>query len=243
MFPAPQVRLIRSSVLSACMSIPVICPGCKASFRVSDKFAGKTGPCPKCGVKIQVPEQAAEVKVHAPEPVAKDAKGRSVTKPLGRIENEVGSVAMIAAVGISLAVILTTWLMGRSGMLKDSPALLIAGLVLISPPLTVIGYYFLRDPDSLQPYYGRSLWVRGGICAAIYVVLWIGFSFIPGEFVEDAYAWLYLAPPFVIAGGLAALSCFDLPFGNGVLHYCFYLAVTMFLRYLADLPALWNPIT
>ena len=38
------------------MPIPVICPGCKASFRVSDKFAGKTGPCPKCKTTIKIPE-------------------------------------------------------------------------------------------------------------------------------------------------------------------------------------------
>ena len=30
------------------MAIKVLCPGCRTLFTVSDKFAGRTGPCPKC---------------------------------------------------------------------------------------------------------------------------------------------------------------------------------------------------
>ncbi|MEC8508925.1 MAG: MJ0042-type zinc finger domain-containing protein, partial [Planctomycetota bacterium] len=35
------------------MSIRVTCPGCHARFNVSDQFAGKSGPCPKCKKTIQ----------------------------------------------------------------------------------------------------------------------------------------------------------------------------------------------
>ncbi len=226
------------------MSIPVICSGCKAAFRVSDKFAGKTGPCPKCGAKIQVPELAAEVKVHAPEAAGgKDSKGRPAAKPLARVENKWGTIALAIGAGVSLLVIVATWMLGRGGVFASSPWLLVVGLTLISPPLAVLGYLFLRDPDSLKPYDGRTLWIRGSICGLAYVAMWIGFSFVPSDLLKDAYAWLYLAPPFLIFGGLVALSCFDLPYGSAVFHYCFYLAVTMFLRYLAGLEALWHAIT
>ena len=30
------------------MAIDVTCPSCHTRFQVSDKFAGKSGPCPKC---------------------------------------------------------------------------------------------------------------------------------------------------------------------------------------------------
>ena len=57
------------------MAILVVCPGCKKSFNVDDKFAGKTGPCPNCKTKITIPEKKAEVKIHAPDEFAGGGKG------------------------------------------------------------------------------------------------------------------------------------------------------------------------
>ena len=62
------------------MSIIVVCPGCLKSFKVSDKFAGKKGPCPNCKRTLQVPTKEQEVQVHAPEAFAgggKNASGNS----------------------------------------------------------------------------------------------------------------------------------------------------------------------
>ena len=60
----------------SCMSIPVICRGCHARFKVSDKFAGKSGACPKCKATINVPTKEEEVKVHAPAEFAAGGRGR-----------------------------------------------------------------------------------------------------------------------------------------------------------------------
>ena len=49
------------------MSILVICPGCKKQFQVSEKHAGKSGPCPQCKAIIKVPKQEEQVVVHTPE--------------------------------------------------------------------------------------------------------------------------------------------------------------------------------
>ena len=70
------------------MPIHVICPGCHARFKVGDQHAGKTGACPKCKGPIQIPAAGDEVVIHAPEleAGAKDAKGRSVLKPIRRKE-------------------------------------------------------------------------------------------------------------------------------------------------------------
>ncbi len=69
------------------MAILVVCPGCKKSFNVDDKFAGKTGPCPKCKTKITIPEKKAEVKIHAPDEFSgggKGVTGKLVLKPIAR---------------------------------------------------------------------------------------------------------------------------------------------------------------
>src|SRR5690242_13692422 len=71
-------RVIRGSI-SSMATIAVVCPSCHARFQVSEKFAGKEGPCPKCKQKITVPALGEEVKIHGPEEYegAKDAKGHS----------------------------------------------------------------------------------------------------------------------------------------------------------------------
>ena len=42
------------------MAIQVLCSGCGSRFAVSDRFAGKTGPCPKCKKPITIPTPAVK---------------------------------------------------------------------------------------------------------------------------------------------------------------------------------------
>lgn len=106
------------------MPIQVTCPGCKTLLKVSEKFAGKQGPCPKCKALISIPkltpEQAAaaaappkpqaEVKIHGPETPAQPGKtstGAKSIKPLTRTDARLTPklliVTLIAVVGIFAA--------------------------------------------------------------------------------------------------------------------------------------------
>ena len=49
------------------MAIDVTCIKCHTRFQVSEKFAGKSGPCPKCKNTIKIPELKDQVVIHAPE--------------------------------------------------------------------------------------------------------------------------------------------------------------------------------
>ncbi len=87
------------------MAILVVCPGCKKSFNVDDKFAGKTGPCPKCKTKITIPEKKAEVKIHAPEEFSgggKGVTGKLALKPIARQETRIKPL-MAAVIGGAVA--------------------------------------------------------------------------------------------------------------------------------------------
>ena len=227
------------------MSIAVICSACKASFQVSDKFAGKKGPCPKCKAVITVPAIAAdEVKVHVPEEYAaggKDVKGRSLTKPIPRPVSRFQPKMAAAIGGGTLAVLAAAWF-GR-GLLVDSSLLRAAGLLLISPTLAVAGYMFLRSDEDLEPHRGRWLWLRALICGVLYALYWGILALVPPDFVQDYWSWLYVAPPFLIAGAVTAISCLDLDFGSGFFHYAFYLAATIGLRFVIGMPALWEATT
>jgi hypothetical protein len=44
------------------------------SFEVDDRFAGKKGPCPKCGHIIEIPKE--KLVIHAPDDITDGGKTR-----------------------------------------------------------------------------------------------------------------------------------------------------------------------
>ena len=223
------------------MSILIVCQGCHTRFQVSDKFAGRTGSCPKCKAPIKVPGKGEEVKIHGAEHGPKDAKGQLVLKPIAREKTKL-SPATLGWIAGGTAVVFLAALVLRAGPFRvpDKPGALNAfgtllaavGLIGVSPALCFAGYWFLRDREFL-PYRGRELWVRVGICSAIYAALWAVFSPMSAWLAglsDDVWIWLFIAPPFLVVGTLAAFGSLDLDLTSGFFHYSFYLVVTMLLR-------------
>ena len=223
------------------MSIQVICPGCHTRFKVSDQFAGRTGACPKCKGKITVPTADQEVKVHAPDEFAGSGRGTSgklVLKPISREETKLTPVAAAAVAGSVLIIGVATWLCGN--VIREQIFIRGIGLLLISPPIAIAGYTFLRD-DEYEPHSGRSLYIRAAICGLVYTILWAVFGYVADTALTgELWNWIVIAPPFILTGGLCALACFDLDFGSGCFHYCFYLVLTMALRWAAGMPWVWE---
>ncbi|MBN2473577.1 MAG: hypothetical protein JXB62_03135 [Pirellulales bacterium] len=223
------------------MSILVVCPGCHKRFKVSEKFAGKSGTCPSCKGTIRVPTKEEEVKVHAPTAFAEGGRGRSgelLTKPIARRQIRLHPVATVAVAGGVLTVLLVAWAAG--GVLQSNLAVRAVGLLLVSLPLVLAAYTFLRDED-LEPYRGRSLCVRAAICSAAYVALWAVYGYLAGTVITgELWEWLFVVPPFLVAGALIALACLDLDFGSGFFHYGFYLLATVLLRWIAGMGWIWE---
>jgi hypothetical protein len=230
------------------MPILVVCPTCKAEFKVSEKFAGKSGPCPKCKAPIKIPTVEAEVKIHAPDvadaPTAKGG-GKAAPKPgsLKPLARQETNVRPLAAAGIVAAVVLAVvgaWLGGP--LLLENGWLRAIGLLAVSIPIVAAGYSFLRN-DELAPYRGRALLLRSAICALIYAGMWLAFSFVPPDMTRSTVNWFFLAPPFAIVGAVTALATLDLDFGSGFFHYAFYVVVTLALGHLAGLAMPWSATT
>ncbi len=225
------------------MSIIVVCPGCRKSFKVSDKFAGKSGPCPSCKRTLQVPTKEQEVQVHAPEAFAgggKSAEGKLITKPIARVNAKFQPVTMAIIGAAVVGVLVVTFIGGRAGLFGNLFVTAV-GLLLVSPPLVLAAYEILRDVE-LEPYRGTALYVRSAACALGYVVLWGMFALLSsrGIVTGELWNWIFIAVPFVVVGGMAAMGAFDLEFGDGVFHFCFYLVATLVLRWAAGMQWIWN---
>jgi hypothetical protein len=232
------------------MAIQVSCPGCKKTFNVDDKFAGKTGPCPHCKAKITVPEKKPEVKVHAPEDFgpAKGVTGKSVLKPIERKQTRI-TPAIAGAIGGGIVAAIVYAIIVRMVPVKPETEILRyilcgLGLLLVAPPAAVIAYAFLRE-DELEPYRGLPLWIRATICGAVYALLWGGFAYVRvslfGGDTIPTPMWLVIVPPFFIVGGMAGKFSLDLETANGFFHYAFYVVVTFLLGLIAGVSsAIWQ---
>ncbi|MDA7980333.1 MAG: zinc-ribbon domain-containing protein [Pirellulales bacterium] len=227
------------------MPIAVICPGCKTSFRVSEKFAGKQGPCPKCKASITIPK-AAEVEIHAPAEFTHGgttAGGQPSFKPVARSNRKFSPpVAMIAGFS-AIVVVVVTWLMGRSDLFAATDSgdglaqfgsgemLVGIGLLVFSPLFAWTGYQTLRESE-LEPHTGLSVILRATICGLVYTGLWAGYRLVPESFTEAVWTWAVILTPMLVVGTLVAMGCFDLEMGSAFVHYALYVAICMGLAWI-----------
>ena len=221
------------------MAISVVCSGCKSRFTVSDQFAGRTGPCPKCKKPIVIPTKSAgEVTIHEPDPpAAKGATGRMPTAPIVFQERPLSMVTVagvIAGIVGSLVVAVACRMLWGPG---NAPTWLLAtGAAGLAFPSAWIGYWIVRDRE-IEPFPSASLAVRCLICAAVYAALWGVHAFLPIEQMsEEFWRWLFVGPIFAFAGALAAFAALDLDWGTAVAHFALYVLFTALLRWILGLP-------
>lgn len=220
------------------MPIPVVCPSCSSRFTVSDQYAGRTGPCPKCKKPITIP--AAPVKsvvIHEPEKptTTSTAGGRPPTAPIRRTERPIPLSRFAAVAGGVLVLMLTAWAVGLvfPGGQVPSWLLAVAGFV-IAVPCAMLGYQAVRDRE-LEPYRGRDLLLRSVACGAVYAGLWLLKAFLPEDLTKDMVYWVFLGPLFFFPGSLAAVAALDLDWGPAAGQFSFYVLLTALLRWLAGL--------
>ncbi|MFM7206709.1 MAG: hypothetical protein ACKO4T_08580 [Planctomycetaceae bacterium] len=223
------------------MPIAVLCPGCKSRFSVSDKFAGQTGPCPKCKKPITIPALTGDaVVIHEPEaPTATSTgTGRAPTAPIASRDKAIPVARFAAVGGMAVAVVAGAWLTGRlMTPTAIPPAALLAAAFLLAVPCVMLGYAAVRNRE-LEPYTGTPLLLRSLACAAVYAGLWAVKGLLPPDATREMWQWMFLGPMFAAAGALAALAALELDWGAAVAHFSLYAMFTAFLRWLAGLSPL-----
>ncbi len=217
------------------MPIAVICPSCNSNFTVSDKFAGLTGPCPKCKKPITIPKNAPQsVVIHEPDaPTTTSAgTGRAPTAPIRRVEKPI-PVTTFAAIGAgAVALLAAAWFIGVTVPKDSIPQwLLLLGGFLVAIPCVMLGYAAVRNRE-LEPFSGTPFLLRSLACAAVYAGLWGIRGMLPEEATQEMWQWVYLGPMFLISGGIAALVSFELEWGTAIAHFSLYAMFTALLRWL-----------
>lgn len=219
------------------MPIQVTCPKCFKRFQVSDKFAGKSGPCPSCKHQIKVPEKGEEVVIHAPEDDApKDRSGQSVLKPIRRRETDVTRRGLIITF-VSVLGVFGLATVARFQFVEAGVPLWLQflGLVALAPPLVWAGYQFVYDSE-LEPYRGTELLTRVLVLSAIYAALWAVYALAPVYVLEldRAAEMSYTAAGITFclmlaAGATAAVATFEVEFVGGLTHAGLYLISVVLL--------------
>lgn len=225
------------------MSIRVTCPGCHTRFNVSDKFAGREGPCPKCKKAIKIPSKEEEVVIHAPESGPKDSEGRPVLKPISRKETVLSSVqiALIASavIGFLMAALMLRFVYETP---EELPAwMLWIGAFGLAIPVSFAGYTFLRDQE-LGSFLGQDLWLRVIGCAGVYALLWLLIPLMNYAFVDMGKTGAFVAIGIMLASGAGvAMLAFDFDYLIGLLHCGMYLACALLCRFIAGLDTIPAP--
>ncbi|WP_425614801.1 hypothetical protein NA78x_004680 [Anatilimnocola sp. NA78] len=227
------------------MPIDVTCANCKTRFQVSEKFAGKKGPCPKCKTVITVPTLQEQVVIHAPEPTGpKDSKGQAVLAPLVRKEAKLSQMMIIVIVA-SVFVVMFAALILRIAFPGGSTPLviLITGSVLLAPPLALAAYTFLRD-DELAPFTRNELAMRliapSVVYPLIWGIYWFVFWYLEINPAGNGLMLVFAIPVVIVIGAICAQASLELEFGSAALHYCVYLVATVVLRLILGMSAYWQ---
>ncbi|MDR0327813.1 MAG: hypothetical protein LBI05_05910 [Planctomycetaceae bacterium] len=214
------------------MPIHVICSGCLKRFQVGERFAGMSGPCPSCGTVIAIPMKS--VKIHSDDDTntEKRIKRRILSSPILRNDMEFDPVRIGQyALGV-FSVLLGTFLIGCIPMYAILRSFCgILGLCLAAFPLSLFGYHFLRDREQIFEFAGKELYLRAGIAAAGYVILWLGFEYFLAATQSDVFfSCLYFAA-FAVLATLLVHPVLELKTSDGFLHYCIFGVSIVVLRF------------
>ena len=226
------------------MSIRVTCNKCHTRFNVSEKFAGKEGPCPKCKTKIRVPMPTEEIRIEAPKSTGPtDTKGRAIVDPILR-KDTVLSTVQIALLVAGLIGFLALAFGVRFMELDDDASLwwvlLGLGALLLALPLNFVTYHIIRDND-LEPFSGFELWKRIAICSVVFAITWVSLPAAAYAFDGQYFigSWGLASLAMFAAGAVASMGSFEFEWFLGVVHYGLYFAVAIIGRWLAGLD--WLP--
>ena len=226
------------------MAITVTCPGCHKKFVVSEKFAGKSGPCKYCKTIIKIPNEvpaAEKVVIHGGDAFAsggKNAEGKLVLKPLERGEKKFDRVrTIVITIGI-LGALVATFVLGKFIDLNENFLIAAAGLCIVTPVIVGGLYPLVKKDEMLESIHGFDFYWRTGVISLVYVGTWGALSYLIniGTISNQSPAMWAICSIILAAFGTFMCMCFyELEWGSAAFHTLAFILITLLLRYLAGI--------
>lgn len=222
------------------MAIRVICSGCMTSFEVSDRFAGKKGPCPKCNHIIEIPRE--KLTVHAPDQVvgAKGKGGVNINQARPILQKRFNFTTQqlgLTLLGVAVVLLLVFGLsFFPNGIFKN--ILGAVGSLALGFPLICFGYMLLREDDDLEILLGNELYRRSLLTGIGFGVVWLVFELLL-SYLQPGYFFPVVLVPLAVLGAFVAVVAFDTDFNRAAVLMLFYIFVAIFLRGIFFAPNGW----
>lgn len=226
------------------MSITVTCPGCHKKFVVSDKFAGKSGPCKYCKTIIHIPNEvpaAEKVVIHGGESFSsggKNAQGKLVLKPLGRKEKKFNTVrAIIIAAGI-LGTLIAAIILGKVFDLNKNFLVASIALCVVTPVIVGGLYPLVKKEEMLESIHGFDFYWRTGVISLIYAGMWGAITYlihIGTLNSQTTTMWAICTIALAAFGTFMCMCFYELEWGSAAFHTLAFILITLLLRYLAGI--------
>ncbi|MBQ2620317.1 MAG: hypothetical protein IJF84_03170 [Thermoguttaceae bacterium] len=226
------------------MAITVTCPGCHKKFVVSEKFAGKSGPCKYCKTIIKIPNEvpaAEKVVIHGGDSFSsggKNAEGKLVLKPLERSVKKFNRVrALLVTIGI-LGALLATFIVGKTINLNENFLIASAGLCVVTPMIVGGLYPLVKKDEMLESIHGFDFYWRTGVISVVYAGMWGILSYLMYTRTltpQTPTMWAICSIALTLFGIFMCMCFYELEWGNAAFHTLAFICVTLLLRYLAGI--------
>ena len=199
-------------------------------FEVSDRFAGKKGPCPKCGHIIEIPK--ANVTIVSPDELVVDGKKVQNPDHVRPIEQKSYSFTASAVI-VNLAVLTAVLAVALVFHFVHAPFLAvpvgIALVLAVAYPLMKYGYMTFRDPNDLEIFLGGQLGKKSILGAAVLLALWLVYELVLLYMNPGGMALAYLIPVAVFAA-FVPVVIFDMDFSDSLAVAVVFLLAVILLR-------------
>ena len=226
------------------MAITVTCPGCHKKFVVSEKFAGKSGPCKYCKTIIHIPNEvpaAEKVVIHGGQTFSsggKNAQGKLVLKPLERDVKKFNRVRAIFVTAGILGALIATFVLGKVFNLNENFLIAAAGLCVVTPLIVGGLYPLVKKDEMLESIHGYDFYWRTGVISVVYAGMWGTLSYLMylGTLSSQTPTmWAICTIALVLFGIFMCMCFYELEWGNAAFHTLAFVLVTLLLRYLAGI--------
>lgn len=187
------------------MSIPVTCSLCGTAFKVKEKYAGRTGRCPRCKTTLFVPEgnHPRDIPSHDAT-MASVPTAAATSQILQPSSGETGKQQLAKAIGFVVVALLSVAVLGLGVVRNDlnTSLRLVVQLGCFAALVAVVGHMF-RNKCFVATFFTVAAWMIG-----LLVFTFSSASILTDSFLKSELLYIALMAGIVVTGMFGLLLPF-----------------------------------